>query len=95
MQLYLTPSVLPDAPMNPPHMIFHIINTAKYPLTSIILANNARIVHSLMTIPVLFARKTALFRFRTIIIPTRPMLAIKCFRRSKPLRKRASEVHPG
>lgn len=76
MQLYLTPSVLPNAPMNPPHMIFHIINTTKYPLTSIILANNARIVHTLMTIAVLFARKTALLGFRTTIMPTRPMLAV-------------------
>lgn len=57
-------------------MIFHIINTTKYPFTSPILANDARIVHTLMPIPVLFARKAALFGFRTTIMPTRPMLSV-------------------
>lgn len=57
-------------------MIFHVIDTAKYPLTSLTLANDARIVHGLMAIPVLFARKTALFGFRTTIIPAQKLLAV-------------------
>jgi hypothetical protein len=57
-------------------MIFHVIDTAKYPLTSIPLASDARIVLSLMAIPVLFAGKLSLFGLRATFVPAHQVLAV-------------------
>lgn len=62
--------------MNPPHMVFHIVDTTKHLPTALPLAKDTRIVLRLMSSTVLLAAKPILPRLGTSLIATEEVLAV-------------------
>jgi hypothetical protein len=62
--------------MDPPHMILHIIDAAKNPLTPTPLTDNAGIVLCLVASTVLLARESTLLRLRAAFVPTKEVLSV-------------------
>ena len=62
--------------MNPPHMVFHIVDTTKHLPTALPLAKDTRIVLRLMTSTVLLTAKAILGRLGTSLMATEEVLAV-------------------
>lgn len=62
--------------MNPPYMILHIVDPTEHPLTTVPLADDARVVLCLVAGTVLLAGEAALLRLRAAFMPTEEVLSV-------------------
>lgn len=71
--MHYTPS---NPPMNPPHVILHIIHPAKNPSTTTPLTFNAGVMFSLMSGAILLTREPTLPGLGTLLKATKEMFAM-------------------
>lgn len=62
--------------MNPSDVIFHVVNTTEFSVTSFPLARDTRSVLGLMPVSILLARKTSFSGLRTIFVTAEERLGM-------------------